>query len=216
VVLLAGSAAGYGGFDGTAAFVGVRGLNQSLTALNQNEWTGSGRFTYAAPTWWLGGHGAGQVGPLTIGGAGAASVAANHADSLGSEMGALRGSFDVGYPYSPVEYCWIRPCLDVGAVAWVIFCHSVEDGYIAGSSEYNFSRWFAAWTFGAAPGVELMGRVRTGEESSFGAYVKTSYFIPLTRPDWYGDEPSPSFGPGGFLIQFGLRFGDLPIKPFRL
>ena len=216
IMSLATMCLGYGGFEVTGSFVGVKGLNQALTALNQNEWNGSGQFAYTSPLWWLGGHGGGQVGIVTFGGSGAITAGASHADSLGSELVALRGSFEAGYPYAPVEWFWVRPCVDVGLAGWLIYVHSVESGMLVGNLQSNFSRLFSAWTFGATPGVEVMGRLPSSRESFVGLFAKASYFIPVAGPEWFGDIPPPKFSVSGFNVQVGLRFGSVPYRAFRI
>jgi hypothetical protein len=212
---LVAAAVGYGGFEATGSFVSFHGLNQALTALNQNEWNGQSSFEYSGPMWWLGGHGGAQVGVVTLGGSGAISVLANHADSLGSELLALRGEFEAGYPYSPIEQFWVRPCLDVGLATWLVYVHSVEGGLLVGSSQPNYSKWFMAWTIGATPGVEVMGRLRWSPSGFIGLFSKAGYHIPVAGPEWFGDSGHPRFGLGGFAAQFGMRFGSLPYREFR-
>jgi hypothetical protein len=220
ILFLAATCLGYGGFEATATFIDVRDLNQVLTDLNRNPppkgWNGSGQFTKTSPLWWLGGHGGGQVGAFTFGGSGAIGARASHADSLGSELVALRGDFEVGYPLAPVDWFWVRPCVDVGFAAWVIYVHSVEDGTLVGSLQPNFSRRFEAGTFGAAPGVEVMGRLPTSRESFVGLFAKANYFIPVAGPEWFGSSPRPKFGLNAFALQFGLRFGKVPYRAFRI
>lgn len=215
VLFLVGTCLGYGGFEVTGSFVGVKELNQTLTALNQ-EWNGSGPFAHTSPLLWLGGHGGAQVGVVTFGGSGAITASASHADSLGSELAALRGSFEAGYPYAPTEWFWVRPCVDVGLAGWLIYVHSVESGILVGSSQPNFSRWFSAWTLGAAPGVEVMGRLSSSRESFIGLFAKAGYFIPVAGPEWSGDIPPPKFSLSGFTLQVGLRFGKTPYRAFRI
>jgi hypothetical protein len=207
---------GYGGFEVTSSFVDMKGLNQTLTALNQNEWNGSGKFASLSPLWWLGGHGGLQVGVFTFGGSGAIGARASHADSLGSELVAVRADFEVGYPYAPVDWFWVRPCVNVGFAAWLIYVHSVEDGMLIGSPQPNYTRRFEAGTFGAAPGVELMGTLHSSRESYVGLFARVDYFVPVAGPDWFGYSPRPKFGLGGFALQVGLRFGSTPYRAFRI
>ena len=216
ILSLSAMCLGYGGFEVTTSFVDMRGLNQTLTALNQDEWNGSGKFTSPSPLWWFGGHGGGQVGIVTFGGSGAITVHAAHADSLGSELVALRGGFNAGYPYAPLKWFWVRPCVDVGAAGWLVYAHSVEGGVRVGGSQPNFSRFFSAWTLGAAPGVEVMGRLPSSRESFIGVFAKADYFIPLTGPEWFGDIPPPKFSLSGFNLQVGMRFGGTPYRAFRI
>jgi len=204
VLCLAAVCYGYGGFEVTSTFNGVGGLNQTLDSLNR-EWKGTGRFTHKSPLWWFGGHGGSQVGVVTLGGSGAATVRANHADSLGSELAAIRGNFEVGYPYSPVEWFWLRGCLEIGGAGCVIYAHSVENGLLLGNFGGNFKRWYSAWIVSAAPGVELMGTLPGSYVSLF---TKASYAIPVAGPQWLGDRLPPAFSLGGFSIQIGLRFGQ--------
>ncbi len=216
IMSMAAMCFGYGGFEVTGSFVGVKGLNQTLTALNQNEWKGSGKFVGTAPLWWLGGHGGGQVGIVTFGGSGAIGARTSHADSLASELVALRGDFEAGYPYAPLAWFWVRPCLDVGFATWLVYVHSVEGGMLVGSSEPDFRRWFSAWSLGAAPGVEVMGRLPSSRESFIGLFAKASYSVPFVGPEWFGDVSPPKFSLSGFNVQVGLRFGSVPYRAFRI
>jgi hypothetical protein len=208
---LAALCLGYGGFEVTAAFVDFKGLNQDLTYLNQappdTGWGGHGEFTYKAPLWWYGGHGGEHVGPVTLGGSGAVAARANQADSLGSELAAIRANFEVGFPYSPVERVWVRPTLELAGTGLVIYAHSKENGAVVGNFSANFKRWFATWGIGAVPGVEVMGSLPVSTESFIGLFVKASYFIPVSGSAWFGDKNPPDFDLGGFAIQVGLRFG---------
>lgn len=218
VLFLVATCLGFGGFEVTGSFVRVEGLNQALTALNQEERDGSGQFAYTSPLWWLGGHGGQQVGVFTFGGSGAIGAGASHADSLGSELMALRVSFDAGYPYAPVEWLWVRPCVDVGLAAWLIYVHSVEGGTLVGDLNPNFRTRFEAGTFGVSPGIEVMGRVPSSPESFVGLFAKANYFMPVAGPEWFGYNliPRPKFGLNGFALQVGLRFGKMPYRPFRI
>jgi hypothetical protein len=208
VLFLAAVCYGYGGFEVTAGFVDFKGLNRDLTYLNQaappQGWHGRDSFSYRAPLWWYGGHGGGQVGIVTLGGSGAVAGRANHADSLGSELAALRGNFEVGYPYSPVGWLCLRTCLEIGGAGCVIYAHSIENGVVLGNFSANFKRWYSAWIISAAPGVEAMG---TLPGSQVGLFVKTSYVVPVAGPQWLGDQSPPAFSLRGFSIQIGLRFG---------
>jgi len=208
---------GYGGFEVTGSLVEVEGLNQALKTLNQ-ERNGSGQFTYSSPLWWLGGHGGGEIGVVTFGGSGAIGVRAGHADSLGSELVALRGDFEAGYPAAPVDWFWVRPCIEVGLAGWVTYVHSIESGTFVGDLQPDFSRWFGAWTLGAAPGIEVMGRLPSSRHSFIGLFAKASYFVPLAGPEWFLDEPPRDFdfGLSGFAVQVGLRFGKLPYRAYRI
>ena len=207
---------GYGGFEVTAGFVDFKGLNRDLTYLNQLDSAGggiggTGSFKYRTPLWWYGGSGGDYVGPVTLGGSGAIAARANQADSLGSELAGIRASFELGYPYSPVARAWIRPTLELAGTGTVIYAHSKENGAVVGNFSGRFKRWFAAWGFAAVPGVEVMGSLPTSEESFIGLFIKTSYFVPLGRPAWFGDKNPPDFDLSGFVLQIGLRFGrNLP------
>ena len=172
---------GYGGFEVTGTFNDAKGLNHTLDSLNQVK-NGSGNFTYKSSMWWFGGHGGARVGVVTIGGSGAVTVRANHTDSLGSEMAAVRGNFEVGDPYSPVE-----------------------NGVLLGNFSGNFKRWYSTWVLTAAPGVEVMGTLPGSYVSLF---TKASYVIPIARSQWLGDKSPPAFSLGGFSLQIGLRFGE--------
>lgn len=205
VLCLSAMCYGYGGFEATGTFNGTRGLNHTLDSLNQT-WKGTGRFTHRSPLWWFGGHGGSQIGVVTIGGSGAAAVRANHADSLGSELAAIRGNFEVGYPYTPVEWFWLRGCLEVGGAGCVIYAHSVENGVLLGNFSDNLKRWYSTWMISAAPGVEVMG---IWPQSQVGLFMKASYVIPIARTQWLGDKPPPAFSIGGFSLQIGLRFGQI-------
>ena len=196
---------GYGGFEVTGTFNDAKGLNHTLDSLNQT-WKGSGNFSYKSSMWWIGGHGGAQVGVVTVGGSGAATVRANHTDSLGSEMAAIRGNVEVGYPYSPVEWFWLRGCLEVGGAGCVVYCHSVENGVLLGNFSGNLKRWYSNWMISAAPGVELMG---TLPGTSVSLFTKASYVIPVARLQWLGDKSPPAFSLGGFSLQIGLRFGQV-------
>jgi hypothetical protein len=197
-LLLAAACFGYGGFEVTSTFHNVSGLNHRLDSLNR-EWNGTREFAYRSPLWWVGGHGGEHVGPVTLGGSGALSIWHHYqADSLESRLFAVRANFEVGFPYSPNEWVSVRPCVELGGNGLVVYAQTLN----AGSK-----MWFAAWTVGAAPGVELMGSLPMSSESAIGLFVKGSYFIPISGPAWFGDKDPPAFSLSGFAIQIGLRFG---------
>jgi hypothetical protein len=202
---------GYGGFEVTAGFVDFKGLNEKFTYFNQADTPfgvqGSGSFKYRTPLWWYGGHGGEHVGPVTLGGSGAIAARANQADSLGSELAGIRATFEVGYPYSPVAQAWVRPTLEFAGTGVVMYAHTKENGAVVGNFSARFKRWFAAWDMGFVPGVEVMGALPMSEESYIGLFVKTSYFLPITRPAWFGDKDPPDFDLGGVTLQIGIRFG---------
>jgi hypothetical protein len=213
LVCLAAVCYGYGGFEVTSGFVGFDSLNRKLSLLNQTPIPedsfagGRGTINYKAPLWWYGGHGGSQVGVATVGGYGAVALRANHADSLGSEMAAIRAGLEVGYPYMPEDWFWLRGCLELGGAGCAIYAHSVENGVVLGNFSGRVKRWYSSWIISAAPGVEVMGMLPTLPGSFAGLFVKGSYFLPLTRPSWFGDQPPPVFGLRGFTVQVGLRFG---------
>ena len=204
VLSVAALCLGYGGFEVTGTFNDAKGLNHTLDSLNQ-VWKGSGNFNYKSSMWWFGGHGGARVGVVTIGGSGAVTVRANHTDSLGSEMAADRGNFEVGDPYSPVDWFWVRSCLEIGGAGCAIYAHSVENGVLLGNFSGNFKRWYSTWVLTAAPGVEVMGTLPGSYVSLF---TKASYVIPIARSQWLGDKSPPAFSLGGFSLQIGLRFGE--------
>jgi hypothetical protein len=188
---------GYGGFEATGTFNDLGGLNQKLDSLNYAR-GGTGRFTYGSTIWWFGGHGGEHVGPVTLGGSGALAPYASHADSLKSELAAIRAGLEVGFPYSPNQWTWVRPCLELGASGLLVYAQT-----LGGDSKW----WFAAWSIGAAPGIELMGSLPTSSQSFIGLFIKASYLIPISGPTWFGDNGPPSLTLRGFALQMGLRFG---------
>jgi len=221
VIVVLGLAAigyGYGGLDFTAGFPDFSGLKHHLDSLNKIPLVdssgvgGSSEFTYSAPLWWYGGHGGGQVGVVTLGGSGAFTVRSNHADSLGCELAGIRAEFEAGYPYAPVEWFWLRPCLGLAGTGLVVYAHSVEYGYGLGNFREWYKRWYAAWTFSAAPGLEVMGALPTGQGSYVGLFAKASYLMPMAGPGWFGDDAPPRFSPNGFALQIGVRLGKTFFK----
>jgi len=198
VLSLAAMCFGYGGFEVTSTFNDVSGLNHTLDSLNR-EWNGTREFAYRSPLWWVGGHGGEHVGPVTLGGSGAFSIWHHYlADSLESRLFAIRANFEAGFPYSPNEWVSVRPCVELGGNGLVVYAQTLNA---------DSKMWFAAWTVGAAPGVELMGSLPTSSGSSIGLFVKASYFIPISGPAWFGDKDPPAFSLSGFAMQIGLRFG---------
>jgi hypothetical protein len=211
VLTMAGFGFGYGGFEVTAGFVDFKAFNQLFTYFNQVDTPfgvkGSDSFAYRAPMWWYGGHGGDHVGPVTLGGSGAVAARAKQTDSLGSELAAIRASFEVGYPYSPIGQAWIRPTLELAGTGLVMYAHTKENGAVVGNFSARFKRWFAAWDLGFVPGLEVMGALPVSEASYIGLFAKGSYFIPVGKPAWFGDKNPPDFDLGGFVLQIGLRFG---------
>ncbi len=210
VLLAPRVASGYGGFGATLTFPDYTDLNRQLTELNR-EWSGSDEFSLDGPMWWVGGHGGGLVGDVTLAGSGAATVATAGVDSLTFESGGAMAQFEIAYCYAPVENVWIRPCLDIGGNVWAGYVHSQES-----FSDPNFSRWYLNWLVGVQPGLDVTGWLRYHQENMIGLYVKAGYSVPLYGPSWYGDEPAPDFDARGLSVSFGLRFNRTPIGPFRI
>jgi hypothetical protein len=207
-----GTCLGFGGFGATLSFVDFDGVNRTLTDLSR-EWThnrSTDSFAYAPPTTWLGGHGGGEIGPVTLGGWGVATFQQPQSDSLGSDFASVTGAFEVGYVCSPDKHVWIRPCLDLAVGAAFFDGHSLEHG------QSDFFRYFLGWQAGVAPGLELMGRIRYSTGSYAGLYVKAGYHVPFMRMQWSGDSDPPSFSLQGFQISAGLRFGRLEYRAYRI
>ncbi len=211
VLVLAPLCFGYGGFEVTTGFVDFKDLNRLFTYFNRSDTPfgvkGTGSFVYRGPLVWYGGHGGEHVGPATLGGSGAIAARASQSDSLGTELAALRANFEVGYPYAPIGQAWVRPTLELAGTGLVTYAHTKENGAVVGNFSARFKRWFAAWDLGFVPGVEVMGALPISEQSYIGLFVKASYFVPLTRPAWFGDKNPPDFDLGGFTLQIGMRFG---------
>jgi len=215
IVILASGVYGYGGFGATLSFVDVTDLNQRLTELNTlpnpNGWNGSDTFKLKGPLWWVGGHGGGLVGDVTLAGSGAATLLNSGVDSLVFESGGVMGQFEVAYRYAPIENVWIRPCLDIGGQTWGCFVHSRES-----FSDPNFSRWFLNWSVTVQPGLDVTGWLRYQEEHMVGVFAKVGYSVPLYGPSWYGDESPPNFDIQGLTLSFGLRFDESKSGPMRI
>jgi hypothetical protein len=193
VLLLAALSLGYGGLEVTSTFNDLGGLNRKLDTL-----LGTHHFSYRAPMWWFGGHGGEHVGPVTLGGSGALSSSTKQSDSLKSQLAAIRANFEVGFPYTPNQWVWVRPCLELGATGLLVYAQTLRA---------DTKKWYAAWSIGAAPGIEVMGSLPTSSESFIGLFVKASYHIPVSGLAWFGDSEPPSLSLGGFALQMGLRFG---------
>jgi len=192
-LLLATVSFGYGGFEVTSTYNNLDGLNRKLDTL-----LGTHAFSYRAPMWWLGGHGGEHVGPVTLGGSGALSSSSQQSDSLKSQLAAIRAYFEVGFPYVPNQWVWVRPCLDLGATGLLVYAQTVAA---------NTKKWYAGWSIGAAPGIEVTGSLPTSSEAFIGLFVKASYLIPVSGLSWFGDAEPPSLDLRGFALQVGLRFG---------
>lgn len=217
--LLTGTAlAGYGGFGISATWLKTSGLNQTLSRLNRDpdRYRGTDSFRLRRPVWWLGGHRAGAVGNITLGGEGFVTASTQRADSLAAELVGLRGSFDCGYAWVPRDFFWVRPHLNVGFGAWFLYAHSIEDGalFVADPDIWDVL-W--GWTVGVMPALELMGRLRYGEEHYVALYTRAGWFIPIGGPEVYtGRGEPPRFGLGGLSWDAGLRFGSAARPPFRM
>ncbi|HTW90483.1 MAG TPA: hypothetical protein VMH22_02105 [bacterium] len=197
ILFLATLCMGYGGFEVTSTFNSMGGLNDRLDSLNRQQ-LGTGHFTYGAPLWWYGGHGGGQVGPVTLGGSGALTWRANQADSVKGQLIAVRANLEVGFPYVPNQWLLFRPCVELGGAGTLVYAQT-----FSASSKW----WFASWTIGATPGVEAMGMLPTSSESFIGLFLKAGYFIPFSGPTWFGDKNPPALSLRGFSLQLGVRFG---------
>jgi hypothetical protein len=221
-VLIASTAgtalAGYGGFGVTATYLKTSGINRTLTELNRDpaEYGGRDSFVLDRPLWWLGGHRAGAIGNITLGGGGAATATTHRVDSMAAELVGIRGNFDAGFAYVPWDFLWVRPHVEVGFGGWFLYAHSVEEGALFVT---NPDVWHVlwGWTVGAAPGLEVMGRLRYGQEQYIALYTKANYFIPIGGPEVYsGEAEPPAFGLGGLSWEAGLRFGSAARPPFKM
>jgi len=199
----------------TASFADLDGLNQRLTELNTgdkpNGWKGNDTFRLSSPLWWIGGHGGGLVGNVTVGGGGAATMYNVSVDSIEARIYSVLPAFEVGYVYEPIEYLWVRPCLDIGGGVWASYVHSHES-----FSQPNFSRGYYSWTVGVTPALELMGRLRYSGNNIIGLYVKAGYFQPVYGPNWSGDADPPQFDLKGITVEAGLRFDRKSAGAFRI
>ena len=202
---------GYGGFDVTAAFADYAAHDFRLTQLNR-EWNGGDVFRTLAPNLWFGGHGAGVVYGVTIGGRGGVGLRQFRGDAILAEFLGVQGYLDVGYRIVPVEPLWIRPSVEIGGGPWVYYVHDRQTPF----ADPNFSRWFLGWTVGVAPGLELMGRWHCRPDRYAGVFVKTSYFFPIHGPDWYLDANPPGFDLRGIHVQLGVRFGTYPPRRIEI
>ncbi len=215
-VLAATALAGYGGFGASATWLKTSGLNQTLTELNRRRYGGREAFDLGKPVWWLGGHRAGAVGNITLGGEGFATATTHRTDSLAAELVGIRGSFDAGYAWVPWDFLWVRPQLKVGFGGWLLYAHSIEPGalFVTDPDLWDIL-W--GWTVGASPGLELMGRLRYGQEQYIALYTRAGWFIPIGGPEVYsGELDPPAFGLSGFNWEAGLRFGSAARPPFKI
>jgi len=210
VAVLVSGCLGYGGFGTTLLFPDTDGLNRRFTELNR-QWSGRGSFDAAPPLLAVGGHGAGTVGDFTLGGRGAATVARFQADAVTAEFAGALAFFDAGYAYAPFDYLVLRPSLELGGMVWAHYVHSRES-----FTDPNFSQWFLATSGGLLPGVEVMGRLPYGRYRYVGLFVKAGYYLSLYGPEWALDAGPPDFGMQGLTIHAGLRFGAMPVRPFRI
>ena len=212
-LLTASTGYGYGGFEMTGSFVNFSRLDEQFTAFNR-AWKGADSFVHRGPIPWLGGHGGGLAGPVTVGGRGAFCYKGAAADSLESQLAGAGAFFELGYPWAPVDQFWARGFLELGGTAWVHYLHTKES-----FSDPNFLRWYMGWVAGANPGIEVLGRIRYAGDLFAGLFLKAGWFIPFTGTQWAAgsDEPlRPEFSMSGLNLQLGVRFGRYPFKPFKI
>ena len=211
LAMLAAVAAGYGGFERGGSFPDFTGEAERLSELNR-EWQGQGLFRPSPALVWLGGHGGGNAGPVTIGGRGALAFRHKAADAVEVEFLAVQAALDLGWQYKPVDWLALRPGFELGGAGWGYYVHDRDGPF----NDPNFSRWYAAWTVGIAPAFEVMGRVAGDEERYTGLFVKAGYCFPLYGPQWYADANPPGLGLKGPYVQLGLRFGRVPPTHLRI
>lgn len=202
---------GFGGFDVGLGFPDYSSLDSLLTGLNR-EWGGSEPLGAGHPWVWLGGHGAGLVGDISIGGRGALTGFTSRADSVEMLGGGARLFLETGYVWSPIEQLWVRPVVEAGGDALLHYIHDNGSPF----EEPNFSRWYVGWSLGVAPGVEVMGRLRRDIDKYVGLFIKAHYYIPVYGENWYVDENPPAFDLQGIHLQVGLRFGRMPPTRLRI
>lgn len=215
-ILLTAAGMGFGGPGTTLSWLDYRDLDRILTEMN-HKWLRRPSvqpFEHAPETWWLGGHGAGHVEPVTLGGWGMAHYSQQDVDSLGSDIAAVIGGFEAGYPWAPqhIDWFWLRPCLDLTAGGFFIAAHSLEPG------QSDFFQWYAGWQLAVMPSLEVMGRLPYAGDAYVGIYLKAGYHLPFIAPQWYGDYDDfarPDLSLRGFQVSTGVRFGRMAYRPYR-
>lgn len=211
LLLAAGLAAGYGGFELGGSLLDYSLEAHRLTELNR-EWRGTGQFRPSLPIAWLGGHLGGHTGPATIGGRGALAVRSMAADAVEVQFAGAQVALDLGLHFKPAWFLALRPGVELGGSGWVYYVHDRDGPF----NDPNFSRWFVGWTAGAMPAFEALGVLRRDVNRYTGLFAKVGYFFPVIGPEWYYDQPPPGLDLRGFHLQLGLRFGRLPPEYLRI
>jgi hypothetical protein len=215
-LVMATAASGYGGFGFSASYADLGGLDRMLSRLNREEAGGSGAFALSQPLWSVFGQGGGHAAWFTVAGTGALFARVAKADALKSEMVGVSGWLEGGYPYAPLEWFWVRPTVDLGGTGWYGYAHSLDRGFFPGAMKAKTARKYFGWVAGVAPGLEVMGRIRSGRTSFFGLFVKGSWFIPAIGPQCYGNAGEQDFTLSGFSVTAGVRFGRISERPLHI
>jgi hypothetical protein len=210
LIACAAVACGFGGPEFVWLYPNVDGLNRRLSEIGLGF--GSEQVPQQErPFYALGGHGAGQVGAVTVGGRGAAGGVRANGDIVVSDLAFATGALEVGYPWSPVEFCWLRPTVELQASGWVDLVHASNTVW----GEPELRRWFVGWEVSAVPGLEAMVRLRYLETRYVGLYGSAGYAIPLVPAQYYGHSNPPEFDFSGFVLRAGLRLGLMDERVFR-
>jgi len=211
VVFLTATCFGFGGFDFGASLPQYSGLNARLSELN-SYWGGAESLGFRHPWPWVGGHGAGWIGDFTLGGRGAVTGYMARADSMEVQGGGARVFLETGYVWAPIDELWVRPVVELGGDALLFYVHDTGSPF----RNPDFSQWYVGWTVGAAPGLEVMGRLRYDLDKYVGLFAKAHYYYPVYGPNWYIDDNPPGFDLEGIHLQAGIRFGRFPPWVMRI
>lgn len=202
LLLASTTAAGFGGIEITTLWPRVERLNEHLAAVGLE--LGAGEVPQLEqPIWALGGHGARLVGSVSVGGRGRLGAIRATGDIVTCDLGLLQGSFEIGYPWSPVEFCWLRPTIELQGAAWADVVHAANTFW--GRPELR--RWFVGWHLAAAPGLEFIVRLLLSPRCYAGVYTGISYALPLLPASYYGHRNPPGFALSGLALSTGLRIG---------
>ena len=201
---------GFGGPEWVMAYPNFDALNNRLTAIN-DSFGGIDQVLHEQPLNFLGGHGAAHVGSVTVGGRGALGSSRAEGDAVTADLACATGAFEVGYPWAPVEYFWLRPCLELQAAGWVSLVR--PSGSTWGDAAHR--RWNVAWDLSVLPSLEAMARLRYLATHYIGVYASGGYNLPLFKPDYYGHRDPADFDLSGFVVRAGIRFGAMKERVFR-
>lgn len=205
---------GWGGITVSGFLPELSNLNTRLTEINR-DLGATDNIEFSAPLFMIGGHGCGQIGPVTIGGGGAGFGVREKTDTLSARIRYGMGYGEIGFQVEPLRWLWIRPCLSIGGSGFDIELDEWrgEFGEIPEDTLYVPYHYLAsAWSFNVGAALVLEFNLPITKSGFVGLEIKGGYLYPLYTSDWRDQDgltvkEVEGFGIYGPYVQVAVNFG---------